>query len=102
VGWILEADAQRSVSALGAALAPAPPSISALIVRLKSQDRSAHGVKQDQIAYEAIADVIGANDACCRRARELLNAMTDVLLGRNSERFTAAPNVSSKIWVLQP
>jgi hypothetical protein len=35
--------------------------------------------------------VIGSVDACCRRARKLLNAMTDVLLGGDDPRFTATP-----------
>jgi putative ATP-dependent endonuclease of the OLD family len=102
VGWILETDADRATSALAALIAPPPPTIPALVARLKSTDRTADGLKQDQVAYEAVADVIGAVDACCRRARDLLNATSDVLLGAVSTRFTAAPDGDPHILIFRP
>jgi predicted ATPase len=89
VGWILEADPSHVIPTLAKILVPAPESVAALVARLKSEDRATNGLKQDHVAYEAIADVIGANDPCCRRAREFLNAMTDVLLGGTHGRFVA-------------
>jgi hypothetical protein len=102
VGWILEADQAAAIAALAQSVAPPPATIAALIARLKSEDRAAHGLKQDQIAYEAIADVIGSTDACCLRARELLNAMTDILLGGDNARFTVAVGESPHIRIFRP
>lgn len=102
VGWILEADSAASTAALALSIAPAAATIAALVIRLKSEDRAVHGLKQDQIAYEAIADVIGLTETCCRRARELLNAMTDVLLGGDSARFTVAAGGSPHIRICRP
>lgn len=102
VGWILETEAQNAVAALATQIAPAPPSIAALVARLKSDNRSAGGLKQDQVAYEAVADVIGGVPACCRRARELLNAMSDALLGSDSPRFTAAPAGDPNVRIFRP
>jgi hypothetical protein len=102
VGWILEADAAQALRKLRAVITPAPGSIAALVAQLKSEDRAAGGLKQDQIAYEAIADVIGGIDACCRRTRELLNAASDVLLGGTHARFTALPEDDPDIQVFRP
>jgi len=102
VGWILEADQAAAIAALAQSVAPSPATIAALVSRLKNEDRAAHGLKQDQIAYEAIADVIGSTDACCRRARELLNAMTDILLGGDHARFTIAAGESPHIRIFRP
>jgi hypothetical protein len=102
VGWTLAADVQRAVKALAAVVVPAPESITALVARLKCVDRALNGLKQDQVAYEAIADVIGEVDACCSRARELLNAMSDVLLGGDSARFTAATGDNPGIRTFKP
>jgi hypothetical protein len=102
VGWILEADAGTSLAALQGVINPVPASIAALVARLKSDDRAAHGLKQDQIGYETVADLIGATAACYRRARELLNAMADVLLGMDNPRFTATPGESADIRIFRP
>ena len=102
VGWILEADQAAAIAAVAQSVAPPPATIAALVARLKSEDRAAYGLKQDQIAYEAVADVIGSTDACCRRARELLNAMTDVLLGGDNARFTVAAGQNPHIRIFQP
>jgi putative ATP-dependent endonuclease of the OLD family len=91
VGWILEADSLRVIEALATTIEPAPASINALVTRLKSEDRNG-GLKQDQIAYEVIADVIGSNEECRRRARGLLNGMCEVLLGGDSARFRKSPD----------
>ncbi len=102
VGWILEADQAAAIIALAQSVAPPPATIAALVARLKSEDRAAYGLKQDQIAYEALADVIGSTNACCRRARELLNAMTDVLLGGDNARFAVVAGQNPHIRIFQP
>ena len=102
VGWILEADQAAAIAALAQSVAPPPATIAALVARLKSEDRATHGLKQDQIAYEAVADVIGSTDSCYLRARELLNAMTDILLGGDNARFTVAPGESPHIRIFRP
>jgi putative ATP-dependent endonuclease of OLD family len=102
VGRILKADAARAIEELANVVVPPPPSIDELVTRLKSEDRSAGGMKQDQLAYEAIADIIGAIDKCCSRARTLLNAMCDVLLGGSSLRFAAASGGDPTIRIFRP
>jgi putative ATP-dependent endonuclease of OLD family len=102
VGWILNADAAAALPAVVAIIAPAPVSIAELIARLKSEDRAAGGLKQDQIAYEAVADVIGALEPCCRRARALLNGLNDVLLGGASPMFADGPQIGSRVKVFRP
>lgn len=101
VGWILEGDA-TAVAQLAGVIAPLPASISELVDRLKSKDRTAHGLKQDQVAYEAVADVIGLTDGCCLRARELLNAITDVVLGNDSPRFVGPHGESEHVRIFRP
>jgi putative ATP-dependent endonuclease of OLD family len=102
IGWILDANSPRAIAALAPLVAPAPATVAALVACLKSDDRTASGLKQDQIAYEAVADVIGEIEECQRRARELLNAMTDILLGRDNARFAVAPAGDPTIRIFQP
>jgi putative ATP-dependent endonuclease of OLD family len=102
VGWILKADAASAIEELASVVVPTPLSVDELVTRLKSEDRSAGGMKQDQLAYEAIADIIGAIDRCCTRARTLLNAMCDVLLGGSHLRFTAASGGDPAIRIFRP
>jgi len=102
VGWILEADQAAAIASLAQSVAPPPATIVAIVARLKSEDRAAHGLKQDQIAYEAVADVIGSTGACCGRTRELLNAMTDILLGGDNARFTVVAGESPHIRIFRP
>lgn len=101
VGWVLASDADAAITALARVMDPAPQSVPALVARLKSEVRAAGGLKQDQIAYEVVADVIGTTERCCNRARELLNAINDVSLGGDSPRFVAAPGAPA-IRTFQP
>ncbi|QTO18930.1 ATP-dependent nuclease [Burkholderia seminalis] len=101
VGWVLAGDADAAITALASVMDPAPQSVPALVARLKSEVRAAGGLKQDQIAYEVVADVIGTTERCCNRARELLNAINDVSLGGDSPRFVAAPGAPA-IRTFQP
>jgi putative ATP-dependent endonuclease of OLD family len=102
VDWILSADAAAALPAVAAVIVPPPISIAELIARLKSDDRAAGGLKQDQVAYEAIADVIGALESFCRRARALLNGLNDVLLGGVSPMFVDAPPPGRRVKIFQP
>jgi len=102
VGWLLDADAASAIAALANAVAPAPQSVAALVTRLKSEDRGTHGLKQDHVAYEGIADAIGSTDACCDRARELLNALADTLLGAENNRFTITAGQNPQVRVFRP
>ncbi|NTY40891.1 DUF2813 domain-containing protein [Burkholderia diffusa] len=101
VGWVLAGDADAAITALARVMDPAPQSVPALVARLKSEVRAAGGLKQDQIAYEVVADVIGTTERCCNRARELLNAINDVSLGGDSPRFVAVPGAPA-IRTFQP
>lgn len=101
IGWILEGDGDV-VAALGELSTPAPTTITEIVARLKSEERQAHGLKQDQIAYEAIANVIGSKDGCCGRARDLLNAITDVVIGTGSSRLFVPSAESEHIRVFSP
>ncbi len=102
VCWILFADAAAALSAIATVVAPAPVSIAELIGRLKSEYRVAGGLKQDQVAYEAVADVIGTLEPCCRRARALLNGLCDVLLGGVTPMFTDSPHGNPRVKIFEP
>lgn len=102
VGWILNAEGAASLQAIATVIAPPPGSITSLILRLKSENRAAGGIKQDQVAYEAVADVIGTLEPCCRRARALLNALGDILLGGTSTVFVDAPSGDPRVKIFQP
>jgi len=102
VGWILNADAEAALQALAKVIAPAAASILELVARMKSEDRAEGGLKQDQVTYEALADVLGELEPCCRRARGLLNALVQVLLGEDSPLFSDAPQGDHLVKVLRP
>lgn len=99
VGWIVSADA---AACLAAVHIPDPPAtVDDLVARLKSEARASGGLKKDSYSYEAIAEAIGANEACCARARSLLNAITEVSQGGISPLFMADPDHPS-VKVFQP
>jgi hypothetical protein len=99
VGWIIAADPNACLATIQ--LDQPPATVAELITRLKSENRAAQGLKKDTSSYEIIAGAIGANDACCARARSLLNAITDVAKGGNSALFVADAIIPS-IRVFQP
>ncbi|MGR9281436.1 ATP-dependent nuclease [Rhizobium johnstonii] len=97
VGWIIEADAAACLAAIQ--LAQPPGTVAELVTRLKSEVRADQGLKKDTSSYEIIAGAIGANDACCARARALLNAITDVAKGVANPLFVAdAANPTLKVF----
>jgi putative ATP-dependent endonuclease of OLD family len=87
IGWIIDGDAAACLPAIQ--IDNPPATVSDLVARLKSDVRSDGGLKKDSACYEAIAEAIGANEACCVRARSLLNAITEVVQGGNSPLFVA-------------
>jgi hypothetical protein len=99
VGWIIEADAAACLAAIH--LDHPAATVADLVTRLKSDVRAAQGLKKDTSSYEIIAGAIGANDACCARARSLLNAITDVAKGVANPLFVADP-ASPTVKVFQP
>lgn len=101
VGWILSADESATLAALRDVIQPAPASVAELVVRLKSVNRSIGGLKQDHIAYEGIADAIARTPTCVARSRTLLNAISELALGRSSELFLADP-LATSLRIFQP
>jgi energy-coupling factor transporter ATP-binding protein EcfA2 len=90
VGSILSVDESGGIAAL-AALPQPPSSIAELVARLKTNERNVHGLKHDQVAYEVVAAAIAALPECRKRARDILNALTDAALGRQVPMFVADP-----------
>ena len=87
VGWVLTADPEVTLAAVSASLTIPVASIDELVTRLKSKDRAVHGLKQDGVAYDAVADAISASAKSITRARKLLNCITDELLEKESDLF---------------
>ena len=97
IGWIVSADAASCLQTID--IVPVSTTVDDLVMRLKSKDREVQGLKTDTSAYEAIAAAIGANEACCARARSLLNAIADIVTGRPSPLFVAdAANPIVKVF----
>ncbi|HEX8902423.1 ATP-dependent nuclease [Vitreimonas sp.] len=101
LGWILEANASSALHELNSSLSPGATSVGDLVARLKSSDRAGHGIKQDQIAYEAVVGVIGSIDACRNRASDVLNAICDAALGVETPRFAGTAG-SPRILTFRP
>jgi hypothetical protein len=80
VGWILEADAARTVHSLAEMTAPPPHSIVEVVDYLKAK-------KVDLVAYETIADVIANNKACRARAAQLFSAIAAACKSVESANF---------------
>jgi len=99
IGWIIEADAAACIAAIHMDN-PAANSVE-LVARLKSDNRNAGGLKKDSSSYESIAAAIGANEACCARARSLLNAIADLAKGVANPLFVSDVN-NPAIKVFQP
>lgn len=92
IGWVIEADA---ACLLAIPLQPPPADVAELVARLKLEDRTAHGLKRDTSSYETVAGEIGANDACCARARTLLNALADAVQGVANPHIASDPAAPS-------
>ncbi|GEM_PF-271379 len=102
IGWILDGDSSGAVALLRQSISPAPQTVADLVSRLKSTNRTTHGLKQDQIAYETIASVIGSLASCRARALSLLNAVADIALGRPNSLFAPAGTQELLVRVFKP
>ena len=78
-GFLMRSRVLPSLCSPGHSVDP-PTTVAELVARLKSLNRPTHGLKQDLVSYEAIAETIGSITACRGRARSLLNALADALL----------------------
>lgn len=87
IGWIVEAGGALAIEAFAELFDPVVASPRELVDRLASKDRAAHGLKDDRIAYEAVAGVIGTVAACRARAREVLNALAAAAMGGEEPHF---------------
>ncbi len=90
IGWIIDADAVACLSTIS--IDNPPANVANLVARLKDDVRATGGLKKDSSSYEAVAGAIGANEACCARARLLLNAITEVAQGNDNPLFVADPH----------
>ncbi|GHD24001.1 hypothetical protein GCM10016234_39790 [Tianweitania populi] len=99
IGWIIDADANACLPAIQ--IDQPAATVAELVLRLKSDNRAAGGLKKDTSSYEIIAGAIGATEVCCARARSLLNAITDVVKGENNPLFSADA-ANPAIRVFQP
>ncbi|MBB4374129.1 putative ATP-dependent endonuclease of OLD family [Bradyrhizobium sp. cir1] len=88
VGWIVHADEATIMTKLNADLAEAPGDRTTLVARLKSDDRSDHGLKGDGVAYEIVANALSESNACRTRTRAVLHAISDACLGLPARGFT--------------
>ena len=87
IGWIIDADAAACLPNIP--IDNPPANVDSLVARLKDEVRATGGLKKDSSSYEAIAGAIGANEACCARARSLLNGITEVAQGIDNPLFVA-------------
>ena len=87
IGWIIDADAATCLPTIP--IDNLPANVANLVARLKDEVRATGGLKKDSSSYEAIAGAIGANEACCARARSLLNGITEVAQGIDNPLFVA-------------
>jgi len=90
IGWIIDADAAACLPTIS--IDNPPGNVVNLVARLKDEVRATGGLKKDSSSYEAIAGAIGANEACCARARTLLNAITEAAQGIDNPLFVADPD----------
>lgn len=90
IGWIIDADAAACLPNIP--IDNPPANVDSLVARLKDEVRATGGLKKDSSSYEAIAGAIGANEACCARARSLLNSITETAQGIGNPLFVADPD----------
>ena len=90
IGWIINADAAACLPTIP--IDDPAANVANLVARLKDEVRATGGLKKDSSSYEAIAGAIGANEACCARARSLLNGITEVAQGIDNPLFVPDPD----------
>lgn len=88
VGWIIQADDLDIMQKLNAELSVAPGNRTTLVQRLKSEDRTTHGLKGDGVAYEIVANALSESGPCRTRTRALLHAISNACIGAAARGFT--------------
>ena len=71
------------------------------MARLKSEDRAAHGIKGDLVAYEMAANVLADSVRCVRRADTVLQAVAQACAGEDTPHFEADPNGGARTLVFR-
>lgn len=89
IDWIIQADENAVIEQLDRDLATAPGNRATLLTRLKSHDRSHHGLKGDGVAYEIVANALSESQLCRTRARKLLHTIAEACAGTENEYFSA-------------
>jgi hypothetical protein len=85
VGWLVRPEPQTVLGAINVSIQPALANVEDLVLRLKVKGGA--GFKGDLVGYETVAAALAISSPCIARARELLNALADVLLGKPSALF---------------
>jgi hypothetical protein len=99
VGWIVGGEDSTLLS-IANALNRGITSAESFIGALKSKTRAEGGLKGDFLAYEAIADIIGARKPCRERANHAFRSIANVVMKGVDAAFIADENPG--ILVFQP
>ena len=97
IGWIIEANDTGVMALLNQDLDPAPGDRATLIARLKSVDRTQHGLKGDGVVYEIIANALSERPQCRARTRALLHALAQACAGAQTRYFTPVQRETGEV-----
>jgi len=99
VSWLVEGDPQVLLDAQLTSVA-IPGSIEDFKTAL-----AADPLKRDEVRHRLIIDVVSGSEPCMRRARHVLQLLSNICVGRDVDpRFAVAqdvPNSKSKLWIVQ-
>jgi hypothetical protein len=87
VCWIVGADERAVMERLNQDLAVAPGDSATLLARLKSDNRTDHGLKGDLVAYEIIANALSDHRPCIERTHIVLQALAQACAGSATTYF---------------
>lgn len=87
IGWMLSADSQAALANITPHIQTPVASIDELVERLKVDRHVPGGLKTDQMLYEIIGDTVATVESIRCRARDVLNALADIALGRPTRLF---------------
>lgn len=94
-GWVVDGD--PAIVATIEGIDPVPADIAELVVRLKSKDRNAGGLKQDRTAYEAVAQAVSRSEVARLKGLSLLNAMAAECLNEDSGQFVDTQRINNLV-----
>jgi putative ATP-dependent endonuclease of the OLD family len=100
--WIVDAEPGPVLDSVEATTGQRPSDMADLARRLKQKDRSAGGLKQDTVAYEAVAEAISLTAACRARARDVLNGLADVANDSPTSAFVRGSEGKVARWHFRP